>query len=96
MIDDTGPTGTTEVGVGPVWSEVMGQGPENHTTRVQIPSDVLDQMEKDLAAGKLWEKLRFLDEIREEFGIGWAIYLSAFMGPTVNDWRVDVCKALNG
>ena len=95
MTDDTSPAATTEVGAGPVWSEVMGQGLENHTTRVQIPSDVLDQMEKDLAAGKLWDKLKFLDSIREEFGIGWAIYLSGFMGPTVNDWRVDVCEALN-
>ena len=94
MIDDTSPA-ATEVGAGPVWSEVMGQGPEKDTTRIQISSDVLDQMEKDLAAGKLWDKLKLLDSIREEFGIGWAIYLSAFMGPAVNDWRVDVCEALN-
>ena len=95
MIDDTSPAVTTEVGGGAGMVRVMSQGPENDTTRVQIPLDVLDQMEKDLAAGKLWEKLKFLDEIREEFGIGWAIYLSAFMGPAVNDWRVDVCEALN-
>ncbi len=73
---------------------VMSQGPENHTTRGQISEAVLDQMETDLAAGKLWEKIAFLDQIREEFGIGWAVYLSAFMGPTVNGWLVDVCEAM--
>ncbi len=96
MIDnDTDPTTTTEADVGSVWSRVMSDGPENHTTRPPIPSEILDQMEKDLAAGKLWEKIAFLDQIREEFGIGWAVYLSAFMGPTVNGWLVDVCEALH-
>jgi len=94
--NDTGPTLTTEVGAGPVWSRVMSYGPENHTTRAQISEAVLDQMAEDMAAGKLWEKIKILDQIREEFGIGWAVYASTFMGPTVVEWRVDVCEALNG
>jgi hypothetical protein len=69
---------------------------KNTTRQVQIPSDVLDQMREDFDRASEYQQISALDSIREEYGIGWAIYASAFMGREVDVWRVKICEVLNG
>ena len=75
----------------------MNEGPNNDTSpRVRIPPEVLAEMREEFDRQTEYRKIETLDQIRLEYGIGWAIYCSAFMGREVDNWRVDVCEALNG
>lgn len=61
----------------------------------QISAEILDQMWDEMQRAREYELIEILDGIRKEFGIGWAIYCSSFMGREVDVWRAGVCEALN-
>jgi hypothetical protein len=61
----------------------------------QISPEIIAQMRDEMERAKEYELIDILDGIRIDYGIGWAIYCSSFMGREVDVWRVNVCEALN-
>ena len=59
-----------------------------------VPLWIIEEMREEMERGKALDQIRVLEGIREEFGIGWAIYAAGFMGPEIEEWRADVCEAL--
>ncbi len=83
--------------VGDRYSLGMEQRHDEDTRgRVQITPEIIAEMRAEFDRMKEYEMIDALDRIREESGIGWAIYCSAFMGREVDGWRVEVCEALSG